>query len=506
MRRGHFIILVGGAMVLFLLLVFAELLSEGESEVEASVEASVEVGVPDVETVREEVVRIPAERGQIVDRAGRTLAETRRAGRLRIDLEALIGYYRDELGKSVPENRMFVERSGEREMVVEEDVYAVVHAMVVVPLREEGVTLEAKTELIREHYRERRGEGLLLEVTEWGASEEPSFGLMEWSAGVEGVFFEEYWKRVYPEGELTDAVVGAIDRETGEGVRGAELLFDAELSGKWGEVVNEVSGGMNGKEASLRELSREPAVAGETVALGLDVEKQRVVWEMMTGVARGAAVVLDGETGELVILVTKPGIEGEEGGGDESERQLEVAGVGGVLEAITLLGESGGDEALLEGLVERLGERGGSLFEGNWETVGALFGMTLEDDYAVKASAMELARLGASLVNGGKVVEVRIGLAAGTAEGGEEIARSFPVSEAVLAKLVSGLRDPLGGGEKGIWLDGGTGPRGNGRWMVFGVEKGGTVYGGCVTDVDGTSVNLIVLGKRLAREVLGVDL
>ncbi|MEM7146235.1 MAG: hypothetical protein AAF591_13945 [Verrucomicrobiota bacterium] len=250
MRRGHFIILVGGAVVLFLFLVFAELLSVGGGEEEASRpegsgDVEVAVGVPDVEVVREETVRLPAVRGDIVDREGRVLATTEEAGRLRIDLELLLGYYRDELGKSVPENRLFVERSGEREMVVEDDVYAVVHALVVVPLREDGVILAARTEPIREHYRERRGEPLYLDV------EETNGGDIDWEGWVtemDGVSYEAYGKRVYPEGDVTGGVVGVLDIETGAGKRGAEKTFEAALRGREGKVVNEVTGSWIGME------------------------------------------------------------------------------------------------------------------------------------------------------------------------------------------------------------------------------------------------------------------
>ncbi|MEM7148027.1 MAG: hypothetical protein AAF591_23190 [Verrucomicrobiota bacterium] len=245
----------------------------------------------------------------------------------------------------------------------------------------------------------------------------------------------------------------------------------------------------------MRELSREEAVAGATVKLSLDVEVQRAIWNMMGGVTRGAVVLLDGSSGDVIALISKPGVEMEE---DESLGKREVRGVAPILEAISLLKESGGDEALVDGLVQRLGEeRDGAGFGGNWDETGALYGVSMGEGEAVQATAVELARLGASLVNGGRVVEMRIGGVSGEGGGSEGGGKSLSIPEGAWEKLVSGLSD-----DEGVWLEGALGANGLGRWVLFGVKKGGVVYGGGLTDVEGTSASLNVLGRRVAKEVL----
>jgi cell division protein FtsI/penicillin-binding protein 2 len=511
MRRGHFIILVGGAIMLFLLLILAEVLSLVGSDEQVEEIA----GLPEVKEVRSKTVRLPADRGEILDREGRLLASTEEGERLRIFLDDLVEYYREELGKSVPELRQFVSVDGEREVKLEEDVYAVAHEVLVMPLRERDVELKLRTESILEHYRKGSGEPFLVEVESGSRGEEgEGFDLEEWVSGVGGVRWESYGKRVYAGGAVTGSAVGLIDLGTGKGVRGVELRMDGKLEGTPGEAVMEYEVG--GEEEVSREISREEAIRGEDVTLALDLELQRAVWESMAGIETGTAVVMDAGSGEVFVQISKPEYDPNEvlAGGmggmgglplDGCVQARDLSGVAGVMSALLLLGESGGDEGLVEGLVKGVLEPGeGELEGGELGEMPGMYGMEVSEGGVLKVTPMELVLLGSSLVNGGEVLEPRVS----GGEGGEaalvvgNLAEGAGVSSEALERLMEELLGGGGGdGEEAILLSGEV-DGGEGAWILFATVGEGARYCGCVIDVEGRSLSLKGVGLRVLREVL----
>ncbi|BAU42861.1 penicillin-binding protein 2 [Leptolyngbya sp. O-77] len=121
--------------------------------------------------------------------------------------------------------------------------------------------------------------------------------------------------RKYPNGSLASHVLGYIGEATEEdmarnpdypsgmivGKMGIERLANKQLEGKWGGRLVEVDA--RGQESRL--LGEQPPISGEPVQLTLDLALQRTA-EKALGGRRGAAVVLNVKTGEVLALASSP--------------------------------------------------------------------------------------------------------------------------------------------------------------------------------------------------------
>ncbi|GAB4134963.1 MAG: penicillin-binding protein 2 [Cyanobacteria bacterium J069] len=121
--------------------------------------------------------------------------------------------------------------------------------------------------------------------------------------------------RKYPNNGLAAHVLGYIGEATEAdmaenpdypsgmivGKMGIERLANAQLQGKWGGRLVEVDA--RGQESRL--LGEQPPLSGESVRLTLDLDLQRTA-EKALGGRRGAAVVLNVKTGEVLALASSP--------------------------------------------------------------------------------------------------------------------------------------------------------------------------------------------------------
>lgn len=121
--------------------------------------------------------------------------------------------------------------------------------------------------------------------------------------------------RNYPGGVLASHVLGYVGEATREdleahpeypmgaivGQMGLERSINSQLQGKWGNRLIEV----NAKGQELRELAMEPVEAGKETRLTLDVNLQKTAETALAG-RRGAAVVLDVNTGAVLALASSP--------------------------------------------------------------------------------------------------------------------------------------------------------------------------------------------------------
>src|SRR3954469_17640022 len=129
--------------------------------------------------------------------------------------------------------------------------------------------------------------------------------------------------RSYPWGELASHAIGYIgrinqaekksmedwaDEDQGNyrgteyiGKLGVEHSFERQLHGLTGVEQVETSAGGR----AVRRLASSPATPGNTVKLGLDIKLQKLI-EDLYGERRGAMVVLDPKTGEVLAFVSKP--------------------------------------------------------------------------------------------------------------------------------------------------------------------------------------------------------
>jgi len=133
-----------------------------------------------------------------------------------------------------------------------------------------------------------------------------------------GVEIQPYLTRHYPFGELLSHTVGYVGRlDTADlqrvnrenyratshiGKTGIERSYEEQLHGKAG--LERVETNASGRV--IQTLERTDPQAGQDLRLSLDVELQQIASEAL-GARAGAVVGLSVETGEVLVLVSKPG-------------------------------------------------------------------------------------------------------------------------------------------------------------------------------------------------------
>jgi len=202
------------------------------------------------------------------------------------------------------------------------------YRLVVVPERTRGLneTIDRLDDLVslsdgeRERFeqqrtRSRRFEPLTLKAS---LSEQETARLAIERHHLDGIEIEPYLQRHYPHADLLAHVVGYVgridqrDRERLDrdqyratshvGKLGIERRFEDRLHGRAGLERVET----NAQGRVLRVLERVAPAPGEDLRLTIDLDLQRAATEALAGQA-GAVVVLSVETGEVLALVSHPG-------------------------------------------------------------------------------------------------------------------------------------------------------------------------------------------------------
>ncbi|WP_152655262.1 penicillin-binding transpeptidase domain-containing protein [Oceanobacillus sp. CFH 90083] len=133
---------------------------------------------------------------------------------------------------------------------------------------------------------------------------------------IEGVSYRETNGRVYPEGEIAAHLVGYLRSVNAEdldeldsteytssdkiGARGLESLFEEELRGSKGAVIQVAK---EGKENII--LAEKEAKDGKNITVTIDINIQDKVFQGFDG-DPGNAAVIDPKTGETLALVSSP--------------------------------------------------------------------------------------------------------------------------------------------------------------------------------------------------------
>ena len=235
-------------------------------------------------------VRVPGVRGAVLDRAGRTLAESRRSESLVCDLSR------------------FQRRGGER-------TAAAVAAAIAEVGRAIGRDGGPTTNAIARHVRQMRSMPLVV----WRDLDERELAVLAEREGeFPGFSVETDEVRAYPQGALAAQLVGYVGRDGGadgadgerfhfrlpelRGRAGVEAYYDAYLRGVPG--VLELTVDANGYTTSSR--TAEEAQRGLDLRLSIDVDVQRAAERELAGL-RGACVALDPRTGQVVAFASSPG-------------------------------------------------------------------------------------------------------------------------------------------------------------------------------------------------------
>jgi len=123
-----------------------------------------------------------------------------------------------------------------------------------------------------------------------------------------GIEFEPVLTRVYPEGDLARALLGAVTAE-GHGRSGLELVLDTMLSGTPGEIVGRRDAG--GELYPIPASPQKPARPGRDVYLTIDADLQAIAEAALeaalerTGSSGGDVLMADPRTGELLAVASR---------------------------------------------------------------------------------------------------------------------------------------------------------------------------------------------------------
>lgn len=127
--------------------------------------------------------------------------------------------------------------------------------------------------------------------------------------GLDGIYFLDDMKRVYPYGSIAGQILGLVDVD-GNGQTGLELYYDSILEGEPGKLV--LQQGAYGMPIPDGTEVDEPAKDGQDIILSIDIDMQQYVEERLAkgvsdiGGEDGSAVLYDADSGDIIAIASTP--------------------------------------------------------------------------------------------------------------------------------------------------------------------------------------------------------
>ena len=275
-----------------------------------------------VPTSGEERARIPGVRGEIRDRNGVVLASNRAAFEVRINLGEMVSEYKRQLpkGGTVPSIEYDATEGGRTVRKKETDVVQIFNETIQKAFNEMGMAKSIDSVDMQVHYRTFAG------VVPWVYRDDLTFSefsrCAEHNLGLPGVSVTERAVRFYPYGSLACHILGYVrladDQKTTTAERagwdyflpddyggaGVEKSFNEYLRGKPGVRTMK----KNERGRLVGEVSFAEPHKGNDVFLTLDARIQYIAERALRegGVGRGAAVVIDPASGEILAMASVP--------------------------------------------------------------------------------------------------------------------------------------------------------------------------------------------------------
>lgn len=128
-------------------------------------------------------------------------------------------------------------------------------------------------------------------------------------ADIEGVYFLDDTKRIYPYGSVAGQVLGMVGSD-GQGLTGLELYYNDVLSGQDGSMIMETGADGTPIAGGVAEVTK--ATAGSDIVISIDVNIQEKLEEVLTeGTEKykadsSSAMVTDPNTGEILATASTP--------------------------------------------------------------------------------------------------------------------------------------------------------------------------------------------------------
>jgi penicillin-binding protein 2 len=259
-------------------------------------------------------VRLPAVRGEILDRAGIPLAQNRASNAVEFYLPDMVRDYRIRFG-TVPRHTYRTTVQGMMTDKSEPDIVKIINETVMPRLTELGLARNYNANQLRTHFRNNT------EVP-FTYIEDLDFETMarfaEHDIGLAGVNVTVRPVRRYVYGALAAHLLGyvgapeEIDKEEAanfnfyqpdtEGKSQVELALNEDLRGEAGSRILQ----RNAKGVIEGEIGLKPPQQGHNVQLTIDARIQFITEQALRAVGRAAAVVVDPNNGDILAMASVP--------------------------------------------------------------------------------------------------------------------------------------------------------------------------------------------------------
>ena len=268
-----------------------------------------------INTSSQVTVRLPAVRGEILDRNGIKLVENRASFEVDFYLPDMVRAYREMKG-SVPITTYRGRVHNMPRDLKEADVVKIVSETVIPRMEELGVAKDYNTNALQIHYRTNREVPYNyrqdLDFDEMAIFSEKNLGLAGVNVSVKPV-------RWYVYGSMAAHLLGYVGspheldklpdlRDFNfyepdiEGKTQLELFLDEELKGKPGARILQ----RNAKGVIEGEVGRREPTQGNNAYLTIDAKIQYITEQALRVVGRGAAVVVDPRNGDILAMASVP--------------------------------------------------------------------------------------------------------------------------------------------------------------------------------------------------------
>ena len=259
-------------------------------------------------------VRLPAVRGEICDRNGVPLVENRASMEVEFYLPDIVRAWKEEHG-SVPKRRYWGLDHGMRALKEEADIVKIVNESIVPRLEKLGLAGDYNTRKLQVHYRD-NAEVPFVDRQDLDCETMARFS--ENNLDLPGVTVTLKPVRHYVYGALAPHLFGyvGVPKEINKEEASQFNFYQPDIEGKAQieEAYDDVLRGTPGTRFLQRnahgvidgETSRIEPKQGAKVCLTIDARIQQIVEKALRVVGRGAAVVLDPNSGEILAMASVP--------------------------------------------------------------------------------------------------------------------------------------------------------------------------------------------------------
>lgn len=259
-------------------------------------------------------VRLPAVRGEICDRNGIPLVENRASMEVEFYLPDIVRAWKEEHG-SVPKRKYWGLDHGMRALKEEADIVKIVNESIVPRLEKLGLAGDYNTRKLQVHYRDNAEVPF---VYRQDLDFETMARFSENNLDLPGVTVTLKPVRHYVYGALAAHLFGyvGVPKEIDKEEAAQFNFYQPDIEGKAQveEAYDEVLRGTAGTRFLQRnargvidgETSRIEPKPGAKVYLTIDARIQQIVEKALRVVGRGAAIVMDPNTGEILAMASVP--------------------------------------------------------------------------------------------------------------------------------------------------------------------------------------------------------